>query len=101
MSGSLATILLLILAVWLWLDSLRAKEQAVGICARACDEHLVQLLDQTVTLHRLGLRWGPEGIRLRRIYRFDYSEDGTGRHTGHLVLVGSRLEELSMGLLSC
>lgn len=101
MSETLATILLLIFIVWLWIDSLRAQEQAISICSRACNEHNVQFLDQTVSLHRLGLRWGSEGIRLRRIYRFDYSEEGTSRHTGHLVLVGTRLEELSMGLLSC
>lgn len=101
MNETLATSLLLVFVVWLWIDSLRAQEQAISICTKACSEHGVQFLDQTVSLHRIGLRWGSEGIRLRRIYRFDYSEDGASRHTGHLVLVGTRQEELSMGLLSC
>jgi hypothetical protein len=37
-------------------------------------------------------------VRLRRVFRFDYSEAGVGRHTGHVVLVGIDLEEASLGL---
>ncbi len=95
-----ASILLLILAGWLVLDAMRAREQAIQIATRACSEREVQLLDQTVTLDRVGLCWSAEGLRLRRSYRFEYSEDGDSRHCGHLLLLGSRLEELSMGLLS-
>ena len=100
MHETLAIAVLLITIGWLFLDSLRAQEKAILICRKACGERNVQLLDQTVSLHRVGVRWGTEGIRLRRIYRFDYSDDGEDRHTGHLVLVGTRQEELSMGLLS-
>lgn len=100
MHETLATFALLITIGWLFLDSLRAQEKAVVICRKACEERGVQFLDQTVSLHRVGIRWGVEGIRLRRVYRFDYSDDGENRHTGHLMLIGDRQEELSMGLLS-
>jgi len=100
MHETLAISALLITIGWLFLDSLRAQEKAIVICSKACNERNVQLLDQTVSLHRVGIRWGTEGVRLRRIYRFDYSDDGENRHTGHLILVGIRQEELSMGLLS-
>ena len=91
---------IIIAVVWLFLDSLRAQERAITICNKACEERNVQFLDQTVSLHRIGVRWGAEGIRLRRIFRFDYSDDGENRHTGHLILAGTRQEELSMGLIS-
>lgn len=95
-----ASILLILLAGWLVIDAMRAREQAIHLGARACSERDVQLLDQTVALDRMGIRWTAEGLRLRRSYRFEYSEDGESRHSGHIVLVGARLEELSMGLLS-
>lgn len=97
MSNLLAVFLLLILG-WFWLDSLRAREIAVGICRAACEVRGFQLLDQAVALRRLGLSWRGDGIRLRRVYRFDYSEEGVGRHTGSLVLRGINLEYLSFGL---
>jgi len=100
MHETLATAALLVTIGWLFLDSLRSQETAIAICKKACEERNVQLLDQTVSVHRVGIRWGTEGIRLRRVYRFDYSDDGENRHTGHLILVGTRQEELSMGLIS-
>jgi hypothetical protein len=91
--------LLLVLAIgWLWLDAARAREMAVGLAQRACQERGVQLLDQAVALRRIGLRWRAQGIRLRRVYRFEFSEEGVGRRTGYLVLLGLQLVDLSLGL---
>ena len=95
---SLSFILLLLLIAWFWLDSLRAREIATGICRAACEQRQVQFLDQTVALRRLYLRWPSTGVRIRRVYRFDYSEEGVGRHTGHVIMLGTALEQLSMGL---
>jgi hypothetical protein len=95
---SLTAILLLLALGWFWLDSLRAREIAVGICKAACEGRDLQFLDQAVALRRLGLSWRSEGIRLRRVYRFDFSEEGVGRRSGYLVMRGITLEELSFGL---
>lgn len=92
----LIAILLVLLVGWLWLDTLRAREMAVGLARRACERDQVQFLDQAVALRRLGLRWTRDGIRVRRQYRFEFSEEGTGRRYGHLVLLGLRLECLSL-----
>lgn len=94
----LTAIGLLLLLGWFWLDSLRAREIALGICRAACEQRDLQLLDQAVALRRLGLRWRSEGLRLRRVYRFDFSEEGVGRRQGYLVLRGMALEDLSFGL---
>jgi hypothetical protein len=96
--SNLFAILLLLLLGWFWLDSLRAREIALGICKAACVARGLQLLDQAVVLRRLGLSWRGDGIRLRRVYRFDFSEEGVGRHSGYLVLRGIDLEDLSFGL---
>jgi len=92
--SSLFAILCLLLLGWFWLDSLRAREIALAICKRACESEDLQLLDQTVALRRLGLSWRAEGLRLRRVYRFEYSEEGVGRRAGHLVLRGTVPEVL-------
>jgi hypothetical protein len=83
---------------WFWLDSLRAREIATGICRSLCTQRQVQFLDQTVALRRVGLRWSRQGLRMRRVYRFDFSEEGVGRRTGYLIMVGMDLREISLGL---
>jgi hypothetical protein len=93
-------ILIALLIGWFWLDSLRAREIATGICRAACEHHQVQLLDQTVALRRLAVRWPPQGLRFRRVYRFDFSEEGLGRRTGHVTMLGQDLIEISLGLPS-
>lgn len=94
----LLTVCLLLLLGWFWLDSLRAREIATGICQAACRQRELQFLDQAVALRRLGLTWRSEGMRLRRVYRFDFSEEGMERRQGYIVMRGLHLEELSFGL---
>lgn len=96
--STLLALIALLAVIWFWLDSLRTREIATGIGRAACRRQQVQFLDQTVALQRMGLRWLADGVRLRRVYRFDYSEEGAGRHTGHITMIGMQLEELSMGL---
>ena len=96
--SELYALFILLLVGWFWLDSLRAREIALGICRAACERRDLQFLDQAVALRRLRPTWGPEGVRLRRVYRFDFSEEGVGRRSGYLVLRGLGLEELSFGL---
>jgi hypothetical protein len=95
---SLFAILALMLLGWFWLDSLRARELATGVCRAACKQRGLQFLDQTVALRHLGVRRTFAGLRFRRVYRFDFSEEGAGRRQGHLVLLGLDLEEISFGL---
>ncbi|TVQ87445.1 MAG: DUF3301 domain-containing protein [Chromatiaceae bacterium] len=96
--SNLFALLLLLLLGWFWLDSLRARETALVLARRACEARDLQFLDQAVALRRLGVRWTAAGLRLRRVYRFEFSEEGLVRRTGYLVLVGLRLTELSLGL---
>jgi len=94
--ANLSAILLVLLAGGLWLESLRAREMALGLARRACERRDLQLLDQAVALRGVSIRWTREGLRLRRRYRFEYSEEGIGRRQAQLVLLGLRLESLWM-----
>lgn len=84
---------------WFWHDSLRAREKALGIARIKCIHYQVQMLDQTVSTVGVSLYWGDEGLRLRRRYRFDYSDGGNDRYQGSLVLRGLVLEDFSLATL--
>lgn len=93
MSIPLTGLLLLGLAVWIWRDAMRARETANRVCTAACEELGVQLLDETVALHRLRIRREPgRGLRLLRIYAFEYSHTGYDRRRGTIVLAGTQIE---------
>lgn len=94
---SLLFLLLLAALGWFWFDSLRALEIARKAGKRACDDANVQFLDDTVAGIALALARGKSGRRvLRRIYRFEFSETGNTRLEGRLVLLGNRVESVTM-----
>ena len=93
MSIPLTGLLLLGFAVWIWRDAMRARETANRVCMAACAELGAQLLDETVALHRLRIRREPgRGLRLLRIYAFEYSYTGHERRRGTIVLAGTEIE---------
>ncbi len=82
-------------AVWLWFDSLRARESAVRAARLACQADGVQLLDDTVALAALGLQRGDDGRpMLRRIYRFEFSDTGNNRLDGSVTLLDAGVQAL-------
>jgi hypothetical protein len=90
-------LLLLGLFVWFWQSSLRAWESAREASGLACQRCGVQLLDDTVALQRLWLRRDRDGrLRTERIYHFEFTDTGTTRRLGRLIMVGQQVEELHM-----
>jgi len=94
MLSTLASIIILGLLAMLWLSGARAREMAVAISKTTCKREGYQLLDDSVALQRIGLRWTAQGIRFRRMYRFDYSIEGTLREIGYVILLGYHLESI-------
>ena len=97
----MTNLLLLLLAaaiVMLWLDGARAREFATGLVQGYCGNRNMQFLDGTVALVRVGIRWTASGLRIRRMFRFDFSLEGVGRRTGHILMLGTRLETIDDGL---
>jgi len=94
---SLLFLLLLAALGWFWFDSLRALEVARKSGKRACDEAHVQFLDDTVAGTSFALVRNKSGRRvLRRTYRFEFSETGNTRLEGQLILLGDRIESVTM-----
>ncbi len=83
--------------VWLWLDSMRAREEALAQCRAACREHRLQLLDHTVECVSLRPARSAGGrLMLRRVYRFEFSDTGDNRREGRIVMLGAAKESLEM-----
>lgn len=81
-----------------WLDSARARELATAVARSLCERRGLQFLDDTVVLRRIGLRWGNDGIRFRRLFDFDFSAGDGCRHSGYLILLGPTVEQYGLDL---
>jgi hypothetical protein len=94
---SLLFLLLVAALVWFWFDSLRALEVARNMGKRVCSDANVQFLDDTVANISLALARDKSGRRvLRRTYRFEFSETGNTRLEGQLILLGDKIESVTM-----
>ena len=77
---------------WLWFDSLSAREAAVAAAKAACAAEDLLLLDDTVAICGLRLARDGDGVmRIQRVYGFEYSDTGNDRHSGSIVMLGSRV----------
>ncbi len=86
---------LLAAGVWLWLDSLKARETGITAAQTACAEEGLQFLDDTVVIRSLRPARDAAGqLKLRRIYAFEYSDTGDNRCPGSVTLLGHRVELL-------
>ncbi len=84
---------------WFWLDSLSVRQLAIAATRAACDSEGLQLLDETVAIHRLSLRRDGNGaLRFNRIYDFEYSDTGNDRSSGSIVLLGKRVLVINLNL---
>ena len=98
MTGGLVPVLLLMLVAWIWVTGARARDFATLLARRHCTQRNLQFLDETVALARMGIRWTDAGIRMRRMYRFEFSLEGVGRRTAYILTIGDRLEAIDDGL---
>ena len=94
MLSTLFAIVVLGLLVLSWMAGARARELATRLGKDACQRHGYQFLDDSVALQRFAPRWTSQGLRLRRMYRFEYSVDGALREVGHVILLGLHLESI-------
>lgn len=83
-------------ASWFWYDTMRIRELANTVAQHGCRRADVQFLDGTVSFAKLSIVNTARGLRFRRVFVFDYSEDGENRLQGFVVFAGS--EVLNLGL---
>lgn len=78
--------------VWLWLDSLSAREIGMEASRAACTADGVQLLDDSVAIRSAWFARDDNGqMRIKRTYGFEYSNDGTNRRQGSVTLIGKQV----------
>ena len=93
----LELLLLMFLAAtaWLWMDSLRARETGIRAAREACVEEDLQVLDETVVIRSLRPARDDDGqLKLRRVYAFEYSDNGDNRRSGSVTMLGQQVEYL-------
>ncbi|MEX1994028.1 MAG: DUF3301 domain-containing protein [Steroidobacteraceae bacterium] len=94
----LISVALLALVAGFWHSSLAARELANRIAMETCTSANVQMLDGTVSIHRLRLvRGGDAPLSWQRTYFFDYSPDGFSRQRGFIVLTGNAVDSVGLG----
>jgi Protein of unknown function (DUF3301) len=93
----LAAILVIVAAILLWTDSLRARERAVRAGRSACERYQLQFLDDTVSFARMRLARNEDGeLRIARTYTFEFSDTGNNRRHGAIVMLGGDLQDLRL-----
>lgn len=99
MSDAAPLIALIVFAIgfWWWQSARSAYDRARELGRNACTSAQVQWLDESVQSSGIRLRRDPDDgwLKLERRFRFEYSGDGHDRHTGYLVLLGTRLVEFA------
>ena len=94
---SLLGLLVLVAFVGGWLNSIRILEIARNAGKQACINADVQFLDDTVASNGLAIARDHSGRRvLRRTYRFEFSETGNSRIEGQVIMLGDRIESVTM-----
>ncbi|MEP7208294.1 MAG: DUF3301 domain-containing protein [Casimicrobiaceae bacterium] len=89
----IALILVAALIAWLVFDGLRAREAAIREAKDACRAQHVQFLDDTVRrVHTRIVRNERGTAVLQRTFVFEFSEDGTSRRGGTVVMRGDEPE---------
>ncbi len=93
----ITAILLIAAGIFLWLDSLRARERAVKAGRAACERYDLQFLDDTVSFTRVRLARDQEGqLKIARTYTFEFSDTGNNRRHGAIVMLGAELQDLQL-----
>lgn len=93
----LALLVALAVGVWLLWDSLKAREAANRAIRGACQSYGYLFLDDTVALANLRPGRNAEGrISLRRVYHFEFSDNGHQRRKGAIAMLGDRVERVEI-----
>jgi len=93
----IVAILLLLALGWWWWDSMQAREVAVGAARRACRTFSTQLLDDTVVLRRIRLQRDTRGgLRLLRMYTFEFTRAGDERRMGYASVLGRHVLDVHL-----
>ena len=75
-----------------WLNAMRAKELARHEAKRLCQQSNVLILDDTVSLKKIGFKRNSLGqMSFLRAYDFEFTLDGEFRYKGEVSLLGQQV----------
>ena len=87
----------LAILVWFWQNSLRLREFAINKCKTSCKTMDLQLLDETVALHKISISKDKRNlIKLLRRYHFEFSLDGYDRYEGSITFLGQNVDHIQL-----
>jgi hypothetical protein len=91
----LALLIIIALLVWFWQVSQQCHDMAIQVARQTCKRQDLQFLDGTASLKSvrpyLSRAAGPG---FKRIYTFDYSEDGIGRRSGCIIMHNAQISSV-------
>ncbi len=95
--NALTFLFALAILVWFWQNSLRFREYAMQKCKVVCRDMDLQLLDETVALHKFTLaRDGSRQIKILRRYHFEFSLQGYDRYEGSITCLGQGVDHIQL-----
>jgi hypothetical protein len=91
---SLIIILMMLGIAWFIMDSARAREMALAIASETCKHRGYQLLEESVQLKSIRLRKSPEGLRIYRLFQFEFSDNSVSRRYGSVGIIGRTIDHV-------
>lgn len=93
----LIVLILLLVSLFYWFNSIRAKEIATQHAKKSCKKVLIEFLDDTVLIKKIRLRRNTHGqMSIYREYEFEFSSTGEFRYKGQVRLLGKYLIDVEM-----
>ena len=100
MSLSLSHIFILLTVfalAWYFFSELKVREIALNAARLHSDKMDVQLLDQSVGVHRVWLKRGRDNwLHIWRNYQFEFTSTGDERYKGHVITLGEWVESVQL-----
>ena len=84
-------------AGWYWYAGMHAREQAIAVGRRACQDASLQFLDESVALRKVRFARNGDGqLQFQRDFHFEFSDTGNNRRPGVIRMLGERVEWVSL-----
>ncbi|GAB4227357.1 MAG: DUF3301 domain-containing protein [Francisella sp.] len=95
MSIALYTLIFILLIVFTWRNFLKHKEYAISLAEHTAFKHNLELLDDTVCLRNINVRFENKKLCFYRVYSFDYNtQTSDDRYRGYIVLKNGKVYDI-------
>lgn len=87
--GDVFLLIFVVLIGWYWWSAQGVKECALRAAKAHCEEMDVQLLDDSVAVHRLWFKRDRRGaFKVWRLFHFEFTATGEERYSGRVEMLG-------------